>query len=274
MSRFLLSFVGLLAVGLASADNPSLGRYKLRMTEDAARVARLAGKEGAFSGLTLHANGRFLLETGGAVRRGDFRVREDRLTLRVEDGSELRGEVRNGEITLEGLQFEHVRGASARRFPTDASTGRLDRDETPARFDPPVRVDPPFELAKPLPVVIPAFPDLTTVFKDTVVKVPVAPALKPLDAKEIAGAWTVWRNGREEKSQRMTLKADGTFGFKMVNASSEGTWTVEGRNIVLVWTKIDGEPIEEPGSMRKEIPVGDDGASFKIDTYQYGRATS
>ena len=55
--------------------------------------------------------------------------------------------------------------------------------------------------------------------------------------------------------------------------TSEGTWSIKDGAIELVWTKVDGEDVE-PGTMHKTLWVSDDGASFKIDTYVYERASN
>lgn len=200
MPRFPLFFVGLLAVGLARADEPLTGQYRLRIPEDALRVAKLTGKTAPFGRLALREGGLFALETESATRKGRFRLDKEQIVLTTEDGSELKGEVRGGKVTVEGLDFER------------AEIGSL------------------------------------------------------------VGLWTVRRNGLEEKGLRMELKKDGKFRFSMAGASSEGTWCMVDGKISLSWTKIDDEAVE-PGSVRKEVKVSDDGISFQIDTYRYERAS-
>lgn len=199
MRRFSLVLLGLFAVVAARADEFAPARFRLRVPEEAARVARLSGKAAPSGRLALLAGGAFVLQADGAVRKGTYRVAEGRLTLLAEDGAELRGEIKGEKAVVEGLAFEK---------------------ESPS---------------------------------------------------ELAGTWTVRRNGLEEKGLRMDLRADGKFRFSMAGATSEGNWSLVDGKLVLVWSKIDGEAVE--GLVRKEIPVSEDGVSFQVDTYRYERAT-
>ncbi|RYG25329.1 hypothetical protein EON82_07560 [bacterium] len=284
MNRLLVSFAGLLAVSLAHADGSELGRYRLRVPSDAARVARLAGKEEPYGRLDLREGGRFTLITETAYRRGRYVVDGDRLILIPEKGEELRGDLRDGHVSLEGLDFDYTDRQPftvERRFPTDASSGRLDRREAELRRDRDRRedrsertrpIEPQIEEALP-PVVTPP----VTIPPVAIPPVERAPArakvdLPKLESSEVVGVWTVRRDGYEEKGQRMELKKDGSFRFAMAGATSEGRWRTEGRTIVLVWTRIDGEKVEDD-SVRKEIPVADDASAFQIDTFRYERAS-
>jgi hypothetical protein len=259
-----------------------MGRYRLRVPSDAARVARLAGKEEPYGRLDLREDGRFTLITEAAYRRGRYVVDGERLILVPDKGDELRGDIRDGHVSLEGLDFDYSDRPSftgERRFPTDASTGRLDRmndrrrrerEEEPIERTRPI--DPPVERTRPVepPVerTVPVLPPVTES-----IPAPAKVVLPRLESSEVVGVWTVRHDGYEEKGQRMELKKDGTFRFAMTGATSEGRWTVEGRRIVLIWTKIDGEKVEDD-SVRKEIPVADDASAFQIDTYRYERAGS
>ena len=281
MNRLLVSFAGLLAVSLAHAHGSVMGRYRLRVPSDAARVARLAGKEEPYGRLDLREDGRFTLITEAAYRRGRYVVDGERLILVPDKGDELRGDIRDGRVSLEGLDFDYSDRLSVsgeRRFPTDASTGRLDRRESRRRQD---RDEEPVERTRPIePPVVRTRPIEPPVAEPVPYTPPVTapvlnrtPVLPKLDSSEVTGVWTVHRNGYEEKGQRMELKKDGTFRFAMADATSEGRWSTEGRMIVLVWTKIDGEKVEDD-SVRKEISVADDASAFQIDTYRYERASS
>jgi hypothetical protein len=201
MTRSSLIFAGLLAAGLAHAGEPPVGKFRLRVPEEAVRVAKLSGKAVPSSRLVLLPESRFDLISDGSVRHGRFRAEDGKLFLTTDDGTELRGDSKGDRVTLEGLEFEREVAA------------------------------------------------------------------------DLKGLWTVRRNGLEEKGLRMDLKSDGKFKFSMAGATSEGTWSVADGKLVLVWSKIDDEAVE-PGTVRKEIPVSDDGASFKIDTYRYERATA
>lgn len=201
MRRFALLLAGLFVAGLAHAGQPPVGKFRLRVPEEAARLAKLSGKATPSGRLVLLAEGRFDLTSDGAVRHGKYRLEDGKLFLTTDEGDELRGDTKGDHVTVEGLEF--------------------DREV----------------------------------------------------AADLKGLWTVRRNGLEEKGLRMDLKADGKFRFSMAGATSEGTWSVVDGKLVLVWSKIDDETVE-PGTVRKEIAVSDDGSFFKIDTYRYERATA
>lgn len=278
MRRAFLSVLALVTAGLASAQGSVAGQYQLRVPVDAARVAHLAGRRTANGSLTLHVTNRFTLEVADTVRHGRYRVDDDHLTLYMDDGSMAGGLLRGETISLEGLTFEHGSPATvaSRRFPTDASSGRLDRAvrrtpvELPAATvpidEPPVvrtiLVAPPVAVFTPDPVT----PTIAPAER-------VVPARRLLRMEDCSGCWTVRAKGVEQKDQRMELKADGTFRFGMKGATSEGTWTVEGSDVVLTYTKVDGEPLEEGASGKKRISFADDSSAFQIDTYRYERAT-
>ena len=278
MRRALLSVFALVSAVAAFAHQGSVtGQYQMRVPDDAARVARLAGKRATGGRLALHVNDRFTLEVNDTVRHGRYRVDDDHLTLYVEDGTTMGGLLRGELIQLEGLTFEHgSTRTTARRFPTDASSGRLRRVDgvltvgdpappvaVPAPIEPPtVRAAPPVAVFAPDPVAPLVPPDVA-----------VLPARRMLRSEDCCGAWTVRAKGLENRTQRMELRPDGTFRFAMLGATSEGTWAVDGYDIVLTYTKVDGSPLEDGASGRKRIPFADDASAFQIDTYRYERAT-
>lgn len=243
-------------VGLVHADRSVTGRYNLRLADDAVRVARLSSTDAPHGWLTLHVGGRFLLETEKSVRHGDYRVEGDRLTLRDENGEEFRGQVDDESVTLEGLVFErpgaHRKAESAERA-----------------------------------VVVPIVPvrespiDVPVSRREVLVERTLPAAERPVPrvaaprftARDFSGVWTVWQDGIERKDQRMEFREDGTFHFGMKGATSEGTWTVERDRIVLLYTKADGQPLDDGTSGRKEIPFAGDASAFRIDTFRYERAT-
>ena len=199
--RCLSLLVGsLLVAGLAHADEPLTGKFRLHVPDEALRLAKVTGKSAPSGRLVLLAEGKFDLDTEGSVRHGRYRSDDGKLVLSMEDGAELRGERKGDKVIVEGLEFERE---------------------------------------------------------------------APIDLK---GLWTVHRNGLEEKGLKMDLKGDGKFKFSMAGATSEGTWSVVDSKLLLVWTKIDGEDVEA-GTVRKEVPLSEDGNSFKIDTYRYERAS-
>ena len=286
MRRVLLSLVGLLAAGQAVAGQSVTGSYRLLVPEGASRLARVSGQRIADSRLALHVNGRFTLEIGDSVRHGRYRVEDNHLTLDVTDGSTLGGLIREGRVTVEGLDFERA-GATydARRFPTDDASGRVYRIEKrlPEVETGRVRkVDGVLTAGDPGPSELPALkapviPPVAVFTPEPVVPV-VPPAVRTrrvslLRAEDCLGTWTVRRNGLEEKGSRMEFRKDGTFRFAMTGATSEGAWTLVDGDIELVWTKIDGDVVEA-GTVHKTIPVAEDGSAFQIDTYRYERATT
>ena len=89
---------------------------------------------------------------------------------------------------------------------------------------------------------------------------------------DMTGTWTVHSNGVEDKGCRMDLKKDGRFRFVMAGATSEGTWRIEDGKMLIVWTRVDGAPVE-PGTMKKALPLGEAGDWFQIDSYRYERSS-
>lgn len=288
MRRVLLSLLGLLAVGQAFADRNVTGSYLLRVPEGVSKLARISGQRIADSRLALHVNGRFTLEIGETVRHGRYSVDEDHLTLDSTDGTRLGGLIRDGRVTIEGLDFERPdANYDARRFPTDDASGRVYRVERRNALsnvdtgrvrtvDGVLTAGDPAPSERPV-VRTPVVPPVAVFTPE-----PIAPVVPPaartrraslLRAEDCLGSWTVRRNGAEERGQRMELRKDGTFRFAMAGATSEGTWSVVDGDIELVWTKIDGDVVEA-GTVKKTIPVAEDGSAFQIDTYRYERATS
>lgn len=262
-------------VGLVHGQGSISGRYRLHTSS--ARSSE--------DGLTLRSNGRFLLERGTTVRHGDYRVRDGRLTLRLEDGDTLLGAVTTEGLSLDGVEYDRVSGRTAeddpgrgRRFPTDAATGRLEtpnvRVPTPRTIPSENPLPQPGSFGAPFSKPAVAVPDLTSPAVIPPLPTPTLPApRRTFDAKDFEGPWTVWHDGHEEKGQRMEFKKDGKFRFEMKGATSEGTWRLDEDGIVLVYSKIDGQPLEEGASGRKRIVFSEDGTSFYIDTYRYERAT-
>lgn len=84
---------------------------------------------------------------------------------------------------------------------------------------------------------------------------------------DINGTWTVHSNGVEDRSIKMVFNQNGTFQFVCVGASSKGRYELNGDQVTLVWTEVDGEAVAA-GSMRKSLYLREDG-SFNIDTFRY-----
>lgn len=261
------SVLGLLLTGVALAGAPSTGHYRLRVPEDAVRVARLAGKPLPFGKLDLRSGGEFTLDTESSHRVGTYRLFMNRLYFKAKDGAELKGEVFGKRVVVEGLEFDREEGRLTIVDRTrDEDTARDDatsRGETPKIAAPTITSPVTAELAMPATSPATVAPELPAT----------APAPKKRELPSMKGLWTVHRNGIEEKGLKMDLREDGKFKFSMAGATSEGTWSVKDGAIELVWTKVDGEDVE-PGTMHKTLWVSDEGTSFKIDTYVYERASS
>lgn len=88
----------------------------------------------------------------------------------------------------------------------------------------------------------------------------------------VAGSWTVWRNGQEDRSIKLSFGKDGSFIFNCPGARSSGKYVLDGNHLSLLYTKVDDEDVPL-GTMKKEIVLSDDGSSYDIDVYHYSRAT-
>lgn len=106
MRRLPLILLGLLALGVARADELATGRFRLRVPEEAIRVARLTGKVAPSGRLSLNAGGVFVLQADGATRHGRYKAQGSHLSLIADDGAELAGEIKGERVTVEGLAFE------------------------------------------------------------------------------------------------------------------------------------------------------------------------
>jgi hypothetical protein len=87
---------------------------------------------------------------------------------------------------------------------------------------------------------------------------------------DVTGTWNVSESGQVNRSIKMTFNANRTFEFSGMAATSKGRFEVDGAKLTLVWTQVDGEPVE-PGTMRKVLFLRGDG-TFNIDSYRYVRA--
>jgi hypothetical protein len=87
---------------------------------------------------------------------------------------------------------------------------------------------------------------------------------------DVTGTWNVSDAGQVNKSIKMTFKANSTFEFSGMSATSKGRFELDGAKLTLVWTTVDGEAVEA-GSMKKVLRLREDG-SFNIDTYRYVRS--
>lgn len=89
-----------------------------------------------------------------------------------------------------------------------------------------------------------------------------------LAAVSVVGTWTVRTDsGSENRSIKIVFKKDGSFVFSSPNATSSGSYRLDGGQIFLKWTEVDGAPVEF--DMHKTLPLADDGSSFRIDSFRY-----
>lgn len=87
---------------------------------------------------------------------------------------------------------------------------------------------------------------------------------------DVVGTWNVRSdNGNVNRGIKMVFKPNRTFEFAGMAATSKGRYTIEGDRLVLIWTEVDGEAVDD-GSMQKTLILREDG-TFKIDTYVYVR---
>lgn len=91
--------------------------------------------------------------------------------------------------------------------------------------------------------------------------------LGPVD---VAGTWVVRTTGGQDASIKMSFDKKGTFEFRASNAESKGRYQVDEGKITLFWTEVDGFPVKE-GSMKKVLPLDEEGQFFKIDKFEYVR---
>src|ERR1044072_5238932 len=84
---------------------------------------------------------------------------------------------------------------------------------------------------------------------------------------DVVGTWNVRSGATINKGIKMTFKPNHTFEFAGMAATSKGRYTLEGDKLVLIWTEVDGESVDD-GSMQKVIMLHEDG-TFNIDTYLY-----
>lgn len=85
---------------------------------------------------------------------------------------------------------------------------------------------------------------------------------------DVVGTWNVrGNNGSLNKAIKMVFKSNHTFEFSGMAATSRGRFEVDGDRLILTWTEVDGESVDD-GSMRKTLYLREDG-TFNIDTYVY-----
>lgn len=85
-----------------------------------------------------------------------------------------------------------------------------------------------------------------------------------VSSTSVAGTWVL----SGDESVKMVFKADGSFEFAGQMATSKGKYAIDGDQLTLNWTEIDGEKVAA-GSVHKTVSIA--GGVLQIDTYQYHR---
>ena len=80
----------------------------------------------------------------------------------------------------------------------------------------------------------------------------------------IIGTWLL--NGKDTNNKWVFSK-DDKFHFKGAMSSSKGTWSTDGQRISLVWSEIDGQPVQK-GKIKGSYPLLEDG-SFQVDNFNF-----
>jgi len=90
---------------------------------------------------------------------------------------------------------------------------------------------------------------------------------------EVEGTWTLRSSGGESTSTRFTFTRAGAFRYEGVGGSSAGNYRLTDDGIELIYTEIDGEPVEAGSHFHKTLPFLDGRSAFQVDTYRYERAS-
>jgi len=93
--------------------------------------------------------------------------------------------------------------------------------------------------------------------------------LKYTKTSELAGTWTLRTANGEDSNTRFVFKEDGWFEFSGQSATSKGKFHLDGDQLTLDWSEIDGEKVEL-GTVRKTITFRGDGL-LQIDNYRYAK---
>ncbi len=86
----------------------------------------------------------------------------------------------------------------------------------------------------------------------------------------VVGDWVLSRGVLLDTSIKVSFRKDGTFEFRSSNAISKGKYTLNGPNVNLVWTEVDGDRVTE-GQMKKTLMFDEDGTGFFVDQWRYVR---
>ena len=85
----------------------------------------------------------------------------------------------------------------------------------------------------------------------------------------LAGTWILQTSTGEDSHTKMVFRDDGSFSFSGHLATSKGKYKLEGDQLTLDWSEIDGDRVEL-GTIRKTITFGSDGW-LQIDNYRYAK---
>jgi hypothetical protein len=106
--------------------------------------------------------------------------------------------------------------------------------------------------AKPAPVVVKADP-------------PENILLRPL-----YGTWFLRDGEAEVRTTKIVFERNGTFVFSGSGWQSKGSYGLEGNNLVLRYTHVDGVALQH--TSRRVLPLDEALASFRLDKFLYAKA--
>lgn len=90
-------------------------------------------------------------------------------------------------------------------------------------------------------------------------------------AGSIEGVWRLTHGKGIDGNTKFVFNSDGTFRYTGDNSSSRGRYSIVDEGIELVWTEIDGQPVEKGARIRKCLPFAASGDAFYVDDYRYER---
>jgi hypothetical protein len=95
----------------------------------------------------------------------------------------------------------------------------------------------------------------------------------PVVRGEMEGVWTLRTLNGEMANQRFTFSSDGTFRHRGDSTSCAGKYTICEDGVVLVYTEVDGQPVDPAAApLRKKLPFVEGRGAFIVDDYRYARA--
>ncbi|AIE87144.1 hypothetical protein OP10G_3776 [Fimbriimonas ginsengisoli Gsoil 348] len=87
----------------------------------------------------------------------------------------------------------------------------------------------------------------------------------------IEGTWRMVRGNGIDSNTKFVFSSDGTFRYVGDNSSSRGRYSLSDQGIELVWSEIDGQPVDRGANVHKCLPFSYSGDAFYVDDYRYER---